>query len=255
MSLFSRRFALLLWGVAWLWLAAVILYPVSIGLTRMAGSVLAGLLAAGGLALAWRYRWVRWTLMAIYGIVAAFFALPGRAEYDRVALRQEIARSLQRYEGVRYALGGENFLGIDCSGLVRRGTIDGTLLYGLRTCNPLLVRKAVALWGRDRSAREMGAGAGKTARKVVEEKSLLILNDKNLHPGDFAITQDGAHALAYLGDHVWLEADPNEGKVIRVSTTSSHNLWMNQPVSVLRWRFLEPPFRRDSREKAQPSFL
>jgi len=236
-------------------LAAVILYPVSIGLTRVAGVVLAGLLATGGLALAWRYHWVRWTLLLVYGIVAAFFALPGRAEYDRVALRQEIAQALGRYEGVKFRVGGENFLGIDSSGLVRRGTIDGTLLYGLRTCNPLLVRKAVALWWRDRSVRELGAGAGKAARKVVEEKSLLILNDKNLHPGDFAITSNGLHALAYLGDHVWLEADPDEGKVIRVSTSSTRNPWFSEPVCVLRWRFLEPPFRRDSREKAQPSFL
>jgi hypothetical protein len=244
LSLFSRQCALLLWGVGLLWLAAVILYPVSIGLTRTAGAVLAGMLAAGGLALAWRYRWLRWTLLLVYGIAAAFFALPGRSEYDRVALRQEIVRSLQRYEGVRYMLGGENFLGIDCSGLIRRGTLDGTFLYGLRTLNPLLARKAVVFWWHDKSAREMGMGAGKTARKVIDEKSLLILNDKNLHPGDFAITSNGIHALAYLGDHLWLEADPGEGKVIRVNTATPRNPWMNVPVSVLRWRFLEVPFRK-----------
>lgn len=243
LSLFSRRFALLLWGVALLWLVAVILYPVSNNSTRTAGAVLAGMVAAGGLALAWRYRFLRWTLLLVYGIVAAFFALPGCPEYDRVALRQEIAGALGRYEGVKVRPGGENFPGIDATGLIRRGTIDGTFLYGLRTLNPLLARKAVGLWWRDRSARELGAGAGKAARKVIEEKSLLILNDKNLHPGDFAITQNGAYALAYLGDHVWLEADPEAGKVIRVSTQGSRNSGMNQQVSVLRWRFLEVPFR------------
>lgn len=243
LSLFSRQFALLFWGIGLLWLVAVNLYPVSNELTRTAGAVLAGLLAAGGLALAWRYRWLRWTLCLIYGIVAVFFALPGRSEYDRVALRQEIARSLQRYEGVRFWAGGENFLGIDAAGLIRRGTLDGTFLYGGRTLNPLLTRKAVVFWWRDRSAREMGTGAGKAARKVIDEKSLLILNDKNLHPGDFSIPQDGVHALAYLGDHVWLEADPGEGKVIRVNTATPRNPWMNVPVSVLRWRFLEVPFR------------
>jgi hypothetical protein len=229
--------------VAWLSLAAVILYPVSNDAIRTTGAVLAGLLIIGTLAVAWRYRFLRWALLAIYGIAAGFSALPGRADYDRVALRREIARSLQRYEGVKFRPGGENFWGIDAAGLIRRGTIDGTLLFGIRTFNPLLARKAVALWWRDRSARELGVGAGKAARKVIEEKSLLILNDKNLHPGDFAVTQNAAHALAYLGDHVWLEADPTEGKVIRVNTASPRNPWMNQPVSVLRWRFLEPPFR------------
>jgi len=242
-TLFCRRNAILLWVVALLWLVALILYPVSNALTRAAGAGLVGVLAAGLLALCWRYRVLRWTLLGLYGIVTAFFAIPGRADYDRAALRQEIAEALQRYEGVRYYWGGENFRGIDCSGLIRRGTIDGTFLYGLRTLNPLLARKAVAFWWCDRSAREMAAGAGKTARKVVEEKSLIILNDKNLHPGDFAITQDGAHALAYLGNHTWLEADPAEGKVIRVNTRATKNPWFGEQISVLRWRFLDPPFR------------
>lgn len=242
-SLFSRRAAVLLWIAAWFWLLAVALYPVSFGATRMAGAVLAGAIAFGGLALAWRYRWLRRTLLAVYGLVAAFLALPGRPGYDRVALRGEIARALLRYEGVRYYWGGENALGIDCTGLVRRGTIEGTFLYGLRTFNPLLVRKAAAFWWRDRSADDMIKGAGKTARKVAEAPSLVILDDKNLHPGDFAVTRGGIHALAYLGDHLWLEADPAEGKVIRVPTRGSRNPWFGQPVSVMRWRFLEKPFR------------
>ena len=243
-TLFSRRTAILLWVAGLCWLIAIVLYPVSIGLTRVAGSVMAGLLLVGLLGLWWRYRFLRWGLLAAYGIVAGFFALPGREDYDRTALRQEVVRALERYEGVRYIGGGENFLGLDGSGLVRRGAIDGTLWFGLRTGNPLLARKAIRLWWRDVSAREMGDGARGSARKVAEAKSIALLNDANLYPGDFAVTFGGVHVLAYLGDHFWLEADPGESKAVRINARSTKNPWFQQQVAVMRWRFLEMPYRR-----------
>lgn len=243
MRLFSRQSAILLWIAGLCWLLGVMLYPVSIGLTRAMGVALSAVLIVGLLLLWWRYRVLRWTLLGLCIAVALFSALPGRADYDRPALRQEVVHALQRYEGVRYVGGGENFLGIDCSGLVRRGTIEGTFVYGIRTLNPLLVREAALLWWRDMSARDMALGAGRKARKVAEEKSIATLNDKIVHPGDFAITSNGIHALAYLGDHVWLEADPGERKVIRFDARTAKNNWVRTPISVLRWRLLDLPQR------------
>ena len=141
-------------------------------------------------------------------------------------------------------------MGIDCSGLVRRGMIDGTFLYGVRTLNPYLLRQAIRLWWRDVSARDMEAGARGNAKKITEEKALALVNDKNLHPGDFAVTSDGLHALAYLGDHVWIEADPGEMKVLRVNPRTTKSDWFRQPVSILRWRLLETPYRAGSRAHA-----
>ena len=243
--LFSRRSALQLWAAGCCVLAGLILYPVSLGWTRAGGATLTGLLAAGLLGLWWRYWFLRWLLLGFYVALAVFAVLPGSADYDRPALRQEVAQALQRYEGVPYAWGGENFVGIDCSGLVRRGVIDGTFLYGARTLNPLLIRKALLFWWHDMAARDMGAGADGAAKKITEEKSLALLNDKNLHPGDFAITSDGVHALAYIGDHIWLEADPSADvwKVIRINSSTSKNGWLHVPVSILRWRLLETPYR------------
>ena len=126
---------------------------------------------------------------------------------------------------------------------MRRGVIDGTFLYGVRTFNPWLIRKAIVFWWNDLSAQEMGLGARGTAKKIMEEKSLAILNDKNLHPGDFAITNNGVHALAYVGDHIWLEADPSERKVIRVNARETKNVWFQEPISILRWRFMDAPLR------------
>ncbi|MDD5349843.1 MAG: NlpC/P60 family protein [Chthoniobacteraceae bacterium] len=237
--LFSRRNAWLLWGTGFCWFLAVCLYPVSTGLTRAAGAALAGALALGLLGLWWRRPVARWSLLALFTAAALLGALPGRTSYDRPALRREIARAGARYEGVRYVWGGENRLGIDCSGLVRRAAIEGTFTHGVRTLNPWLIRRAFALWWSDMSASEMGRGAAGTARKAAAPSSLRLWNDKNLHPGDFAITASGVHALLYLGDHLWLEADPSALKVQRLRTGRDRSAWLETPVAVLRWRYLE----------------
>ena len=244
MHLFTRRAAVLLWFAGFFFLLALIIYPVSIGFTRAAGAVLVGALILGFPPLCWRYRILRWTLLVFYGCIALFAVLPGdKKNYDRAALRQEVVRAMLRYDGVKYYWGGEGFCGIDCSGLIRRGVIDGTFWYGIRTFNPWLVRKAVVFWWHDMSARDMGQGAGGAARRITTEKSIVALTDKNLSPGDFVITSNGIHALGYLGDHLWIEADPGEGKVIQVNARTTKNGWFLKPVSVMRWRFLDTPYR------------
>jgi len=238
----TRRNAVLAWWVALLWFAAINLYPVSSGLTRSAGVLLAGLLAIGLLGLWWRYRFLRWSLLVLYTAVGIFAVLPGRSGYDREALRLETTRALQRYRGGGYYWGGEGFLGIDCSGLVRRGAIDAMALYGIRTANPLLVRKAIALWWHDMSAEELGRGASGLAEKEVAIKAIAGTDESklHLHPGDFAISENGTHALAYLGNRQWIEADPTEGRVIELNASSGkQNPWFHQGMVILRWRHLE----------------
>jgi len=229
----------------WFWLAAAILVPVSLSVTRAGSVALIGLLYAGTLALWWRVRWLRWSVLAVGALCAAFFFLPGREDYNRFELREEVARSVARYEGVRYVWGGENWLGVDCSGLIRRGAVEGLAWQGLATLNPHLLRLSVALWWRDLSASEMASGNVKTIRKVCEAPTLDALKDKNLHMGDFAVTRDGAHVMAYVGGHVWMEADPepSKWKVVRLRMGKDKSAWFQTPVTVLRWRCLELPRR------------
>ena len=237
----TRRLALLCWGGGVLILAADLLYPVSTGYTRMVAAVLAIALPLGLLVLGWRWPWFRWPLLAVLAAVGVFAVAPGRSAYDRIALRDETVRALLRYEGARYVWGGETGLGIDCSGLVRRGAIDALFLQGVRTVNPLLVRKAVSFWWTDSSARDLGAGAGGKAQRLHEVKAIAGMDDSRLHPGDFAVTRSGIHTLAYLGDGFWLEADPEARKVIRVAGRTGKGEWFTSPVALMRWHHLELP--------------
>ena len=237
----TRRNAVFAWVLGLALLVGIVAYPVSTTASRMACVILGGAVLAGVLGLGWRYAYFRWTLITLYLACMLFLVMPGRSGYDRFALRVETVRSLMRYEGVRYYSGGENALGMDCSGLVRRGAIDALALTGLRTLNPLLFRKAAALWWHDTSAREMMSGAGGKAQRLYDIKGIAGADDSRLHPGDFAVIENGIHAAAYLGDHAWLEADPDVHRVIRVNVRSTDNPWFHGQSALLRWKHLEVP--------------
>ena len=168
-------------------------------------------------------------------------ALTPAKPYDREALRSEYVRCLGGYMGVKYVWGGENSLGIDCSGLVREGMIVASLRRGLATANPGLVRDGIFVWWHDCSAAMLGDGYGGRTQRICDTDSLNTLNYARLRPGDIAVTEGGVHTLAYLGRQTWIEADPNAltgDKVIEVTVPRSRNAWLNVGMRILRWRSL-----------------
>ena len=48
------------------------------------------------------------------------------------------------------------------------------------------------------------------------------------------VTANGMHVLAFLGNGLWIEADPGEMKVLRVKVPSN-NPWFSAPVQLVRW--------------------
>lgn len=59
-------------------------------------------------------------------------------------------------------------------------------------------------------------------------------------PGDMAVTANGIHILAYIGENRWIEADPGVEKVIVVEVPDETNHWFNTPVVLIRWNQLTP---------------
>jgi cell wall-associated NlpC family hydrolase len=139
-----------------------------------------------------------------------------------------------KYEGTRYVWGGENRLGIDCSGLVRKGLINANIRLGLQTLNPRLVRSALDLWWHDCSAKALRDEYRNYTARLSQAQNINDIPPDLVLPGDLAITSDGSHVLAYLGDKTWIEADPNEMKVIAVEIPSD-NMWFKTPVYLVRW--------------------
>src|SRR5207253_6882972 len=100
---------------------------------------------------------------------------------------------------------------------------DSQLRLGSKTGNPRLIRSAMSAWWFDASAKELSLGFGGRTRKLHTAKSIRANRDEQLSPGDFAIIARGVHALAYLGDHSWIEADPGIGKVIIIPTNDKNS--------------------------------
>jgi hypothetical protein len=231
-------------GLWWTWSVVMIAFivfaalPVSNGFTR--AGTLATFGAAWGLLMAvtWRRRWIRGLLVTSTAACFLFLVLPGKSHRDSELLRKDFAVCLRRYDGVRYFWGGEGFTGIDCSGLIRRGLIDALVLRGIRTLDPGLVRQAAWLWWHDCSASDLGEGQHGLTVSVLETPSINALDHSRLVLGDLAM--GGGHIMAYLGDQLWIEADPGIGRVIIVRVPSEKNPWFHNRMKIVRWSVLNP---------------
>lgn len=233
----TRRLAWELWLTALALYFAVWLYPISSTLTRSLGIATLAAVWLGLGALAWRRRAARGAWVCVTLFCAVFMALPGRGGRDTAAMRGDFTAGLRRYTGTRYAWGGESPRGIDCSGLMRRGMIDGMFLRGVRTFDPGLARWSIWLWWHDCSARDLGNGNGMTTH-LFDTVSINAMDQSRLEPGDMAVTATGIHVMAYLGDKLWIEADPGAGKVITVSAPTKDNPWFREHMKIVRWDVL-----------------
>lgn len=234
----TTRRAWLLWAAAVAFFLALALYPVSFRVTRAVSVALLFAIWFGLIALNWRRKSVRWMFVAATVICVGFLLLPSRDRPESAALRHEYVNGLLRYEGVSYFWGGESTRGIDCSGLVRRGLIDSLALRGVRTLDAGLVRQALSLWWHDCTASALGESHHALTVPLLETPSLNALDHSQFLPGDLAVTSSGVHIMAYLGDHRWIEADPDVHRVITVSPPCD-NPWFGVPMKIVRWRLLQ----------------
>lgn len=227
----------------WIWIVLltviVCLCPVENQITRFA--LIAGMAATwlGAVLLWWRRKRIRVALMLLGILPSVAVCLPGRAvEPDPLAA--DYSRALRMFRGVRYVWGGEGWLGMDCSGLVRKGLVWGQLYHGLTTLNGRPIRDAVLLWGHDVSALALREGYRGWTAELFRSDSVVRADQSKLRAGDLAVTADGVHVMAYLGNRTWIEADPVANRVVEV-VPPTDNPWFNSPVVFVRWKWLAEP--------------
>jgi len=138
---------------------------------------------------------VRFTLVVVACLPLMAACLPGRA-VDPDQLATDYSRCLRYFRGVRYIWGGEVLLGIDCSGLVRKGLVWGQLYHGVWTLNGRPVRSAITLWWHDSSARALRDGHRGWTIELFRHDSVSDADHSILKVGDLAVTADGVHIMA-----------------------------------------------------------
>jgi hypothetical protein len=228
----------LLWLCALVLFIAVWIFPVSNRITRAAGLGLFLAVWFGLIGLCWPYRALRLSLVSITFLAGLFLVLPARSLPSAESLRSDYIAGLRRYDQVTYYWGGESPVGIDCSGLIRRGLIDSLFLRGVRTLDPGLVRRAFSLWWHDTTASALGEEHDGLTKHLLDAPSLNELDHSKILPGDLAVTHSGVHIMAYLGDHRWIEADPEARRVITVPVPAENNPWFDTPMNIVRWSIL-----------------
>jgi hypothetical protein len=80
------------------------------------------------------------------------------------------------------------------------------------------------MWWYDAGADALRDEYRNYTRRGIRVKSINHLDPAKIKAGDLAVTVDGEHILAYLGDRTWIEADPGEKKVIKIKTPSNNVL-------------------------------
>lgn len=227
-----------------IWISVFILtvfiwfYPVNISILRYFLVLALPFLLCGSSFFIWKRREIRYLPFVIASIIIIFIFIPGK-QADKGRLKAQYAKCLEKYEGVRYIWGGETILGIDCSGLVRKGLIDALFHEGITTLNPALIRNSLFLWWNDCSAKSLKDGYRNLTTPLFDAKSVNSIKPEQLEPCDIAVTSDGIHVLAYLGNNEWIEADPGIRKVIKAETPVKDNSWFDVKVKVLRWDILK----------------
>jgi hypothetical protein len=225
------------WGASLAGLLAIALFPVGNRLTRSVSVLLLVVTWFGLLALLWRRKAVRWSWLLITGVVLGFMVWPARGRRDLLELRNDYRASLRRYKGTRYCWGGDNFLGMDGAGLVRRAMVDTLLFRGVCSFRPELFRNGLYLWWTGCTAAELGDGF--MTIHQWDASSLNQLDHARVRPGDLAVRAGQDQVMAYLGDQVWMDADPAAKHVILVSAPSEQNEWFHKPMKIVRWRILD----------------
>jgi hypothetical protein len=215
-----------------LWYSPYVDVPVRL-LTWVAIAVSLG----GAVIVYWGKPVIRWSLLGLYAAAILFLVCPFHRPVDRPALQSRYCAALKSYMGCHYVWGGQGYFGIDCSGFVQKGMMDALATRGLTTFDPSLLRDSLSLYWHRTTAKVIGEGfAGRTA--VTTCTSLNALDYALLQPGDMAVTAVGDHVMAYLGNRMWIAADPGAGKVTTFTIPEPKNAYFFTPMRIVRWKTL-----------------
>lgn len=231
------RYFRVAWAIALIGLAILIACPLRSTLIRLAIVVDGMAVWLGLLLLVWRHKLLRLALIALSILPLVFISMPLHARTDQEQLRHIYIHRLKKYDGTRYVYGGENRLGIDCSGLVRAGMIEALGIHAIRTLNPAALRSSLHLWWRDSNAIDLGKGRTGDTLPIGDGSFVELSSHTDVLPGDMAVTESGSHVLVYLGDENWIEAEPAVGGTHIFSLSGRFAPLACERVRFVRWRW------------------
>lgn len=181
---------------------------------------------------------IKITLILFPVILFTLLSFNGPA-IDKEVIRTEYISSLKKYDGTKYLWGGETSLGIDCSGLVRRGLIDTYIRLGILNISPQYIRKGIYLWFNDLSAEALGNEYKNHTTLILSNQTVNSTDYEKIREGDIMVTTSGVHTMVYIGNQEWIQADPVKHKVFISKPPDENNPWYKASSNILRWSDLK----------------
>jgi len=73
---------------------------------------------------------------------------------------------------------------------------------------------------------------------VCSFPSLRKVDYSKIEEGDLAITANGIHVIVYLGNEQWIQADPEQQRVVIEDPHTTASSWFDVKVKIVRWKAL-----------------
>jgi hypothetical protein len=226
------------WSIAVAVFIALLACPLRTTLIRLGIIAFGAIVWFGLLFLGWRRMWLRVVIAASTLFLAGLILLPSHSRIDQVELRRNYVQQLRSYNKTIYVYGGENCLGVDCSGLVRVAMVQALRHYGLKARDSNALRSSFRLWWFDSNAIDLGKARSRHTVPVTNGDFETLSDHAAILPGDLAVTESGSHVLAYLGDETWIEADPSVGRTHIFTLSGQFASLAGERVRFVCWRWL-----------------
>lgn len=181
----------------------------------------------------------RWMLFPafLFVILAGVLIFLGNKKPDPEHLREAYLRQLRAFEKAPYRKGGESSNGVDASGLARTALWQAMMKQGVQQVNLRLLGPDLwKFWWQDLTTGDLLSQKFGYTVKLGNAENLAGYDSRNLKEGDLAIT-DPYHVLIFCGNGMWIDANPDAGKVL-IENASSKGNWSRMPVTFLRWKVL-----------------
>ncbi len=178
-----------------------------------------------GVVKTWRWHGLGKGALAFSCVVSGYLFYP--LELPRID-REAFVSQLKYYNGCPYVWGGERYNGIDCSGLIRMALAKQYLYHGH-------VNAWFHLWLWDASAQDIPRKYDRIFGPASNWPSIKVMDNEAVSLGSIAVTADGVHILAYIGDDTWIQANPDIGRVTE-SKMNDNESWLEVPVVVFEPR-------------------
>ncbi|HAN09867.1 MAG TPA: hypothetical protein DCP90_04555 [Clostridiales bacterium] len=177
-------------------------------------------------------------------IIATVFIFVTYYGSNKVIVSDELIRlsyieNLKNYENTNYMSGGENRIGIDSSGLIRRPMIDTFIEMGFKTKNMQYIRMALSIWMDDYAISDIYNNYKGMYIDILKFCSICEITDKNIKSGDILIYDNYSQVYIYLGNNEWIEVNPHDKKTIIVSAIPALSIMREISGKVVRWKVLE----------------